>query len=234
MKSMSEESKREILEKYLFYTSAPPSLQLQIMDLSSLVHIPLGHCIFSQGLDVEFVALLGSGRVRVYLIGETGREITLYYVNPGESCPTNLMCALFDRAAPAMAVPVETCEALTLPASLFRDWVDQHPPVRWAVMDGLTSRLVNLMALVEEITFQRMDKRLAKYLYDTPGENVDAHTLKLHTTHEAIAYEIGSAREVISRLLTDFERRDWIKCERGCITLTAPDQLKAFAGSEPR
>ena len=107
--------KRDIIDQHHFFSGASESERQKIAESAALVHIPEGKCVFSTGAGQDAVALLGSGKIRVFIVSETGREITLYYVEPGESCPTNLMCSLFDRPSPAEAVPVEPCEALLIP-----------------------------------------------------------------------------------------------------------------------
>ena len=221
---MSELDKTTILNQHAFFQYTTDAEKKELYDRSTIVSIPTGRCVFSTGQDVDVVALLGKGMLRVYLIGETGREITLYYVHPGESCPTNLMCALFDRRSPAEAVPIESCEALVIPKTVFKGLIDKNPQIRWSVMDALTKRLVDIMSLVEEVTFRKMDLRLSRYLNEQFA-SVSSAPPVIRVTHEAIARELGSAREVISRLLTEFSRQGIVELSRGEIILKDAEAL---------
>ena len=221
----------EILSKFPFILNAGNDFKAKFSQIAKEVVIPQGHCIFESGSQMESVALLLRGKVRVYMTGPTGREITLYYVSPGEMCPTNLMFALLDRKSPASAVPITPCQAVVIPAAVFRNWVDDQPSVRMALVETLSSRLIDMMALIEEISFQKMDRRLGDFLLVKFRDSRDSPP-KIRLTHEDIAAELGSAREVISRLLTEFERLDILQTGRGCITLCNANLLEEFTAEQ--
>ena len=150
------------------------------------------------------IALLISGVVRVYKIGETGREITLYRFGLGQSCILTANAILSERSFPAIATVEREAEAVMIPADTFRDWVRRHDLWREFVFDLLSQRLVSVMALVEEVAFQRMDRRVAAFLLNRAQiQN------PIHITHQEIAAELGSSREVISRLLEDLASEGW-------------------------
>lgn len=174
--------------------------------------IPAGHDVFLEGDQVEAIALLISGVVRVYKIGETGRQITLYRFGNGSSCILTANAILSQKTFPAIATIEQDAEAVMIPADSFRDWVRRYDLWREFVFDLLSQRLSTMMAIVDEVTFQRMDRRVAALLLNR------ARTQNpLHITHQEIAAELGSSREVISRLIEDFVSEGCIRSGRGTI-----------------
>jgi CRP/FNR family transcriptional regulator len=184
--------------------------------------IPAGHDVFLEGDRVEAIALLTSGVVRVYKIGETGREITLYRFGNGSSCILTANAILSQKTFPAIATVEQDAEAVMIPADSFRDWVRRHDLWREFVFDLLSQRLSTMMAIVDEVTFQRMDRRVAALLLNrTKVQN------SLHITHQEIAAELGSSREVISRLIEDFVSEGCVRSGRGTIEVLDFELLRS-------
>jgi CRP/FNR family transcriptional regulator len=184
--------------------------------------IPAGHDVFLEGDQVEAIALLISGVVRVYKIGETGREITLYRFGNGSSCILTANAILSQKTFPAIATIEQDAEAVMIPADSFRDWVRRYDLWREFVFDLLSQRLSTMMAIVDEVTFQRMDRRVAALLLNRAKiQN------PLHITHQEIAAELGSSREVISRLIEDFVSEGCIRAGRGTIEVLDFELLKS-------
>jgi CRP/FNR family transcriptional regulator len=179
-----------------------------------LAKISKGRDVFLEGSQVDAIALLISGVVRVYKIGETGREITLYRFGNGQSCILTANAILSQKTFPAIATVEKDAEAVMIPADTFRDWVMRYDLWREFVFELLSQRLSTVMAVVDEIAFRRMDARIASLLI------ARAQTKNpLRITHQEIASELGSSREVISRLLEDFSERGLIRSGRGEIEL---------------
>ena len=179
---------------------------------AQFVKIPVGHDIFITGDRVDGIALLISGVVRVYKIGETGREITLYRFGLGQSCILSANAILSQKSFPAVATVEEDAEAVIIPAEVFRAWVNKYEIWREFVFDLLSERLSTVMAVVDEVVFKRMDRRVASFLAtQAKVQN------PIQITHQEIAAELGSSREVISRILEDFSREELIESGRGTI-----------------
>jgi len=193
---------------------ADPSLLREFQQKAFYARIPVGRDVFMEGDRVDSIALLISGTVRVYKIGENGREITLYRFGNGESCILTANSILSQKNFPAVATVEKEAEAVMIPADTFRDWVRRSDLWREFVFDLLSERLSSVMAIVEEVAFRRMDARLASFLIEH-GLRSDV----IHVTHQEIAAELGSSREVISRLLEDFSAEGMIKVNRGSIQL---------------
>jgi CRP/FNR family transcriptional regulator len=163
-----------------------------------------------------------SGVVRVYKIGETGREITLYRFGQGESCILTANAILSRKSFPAIATVEQDAEAVIIPADTFRDWVKRYDLWREFVFDLFSDRLSTVMAVIDEVVFQRMDRRVASLLL---SKSKAQHPIRM--THQEIAAELGSSREVVSRLLEDFVHTDLIGSSRGLIEILDFDGLDA-------
>lgn len=208
--------KSAVLNQYTFYLSAPKSLQEEIFTQATVVRLEPDTLFFERASRCEQVALIGAGSVRVYVVGDTGREITLYHVRPGETCPINVTTVLLGMDTPAMAVIEKPLVAVLLPVRYFKKWVAEQEVVRQFIFESFATRMVDILSLMEEISFRKMDQRLANFL-SGQFEQSSAEPPVANLTHEKIATELGSAREVISRLLRDFERKGVIELARGRI-----------------
>src|SRR5512142_65571 len=147
-----------------FLQRADVSLKQELRQKAQFARIPAGHDVFVDGDRVEAIALLISGVVRVYKIGETGREITLYRFGLGQSCILTANAILSRQSFPAIATVEQDAEAVMIPATTFREWVQQFEVWRNFVYDLLSQRLVSMMEIVDEIAFRRMDARIASLL----------------------------------------------------------------------
>jgi len=204
--------------------NADPLLVREFMQAASFARIPAGRDVFLEGDRIDAIALLISGVVRVYKIGETGREITLYRFGLGESCILTANAILSRQSFPAIATVEKEAEAVMIPADTFRDWVRRYDLWRSFVFDLLSHRLSSVMAIVEEVAFRRMDTRVASLLLKRSlTQN------PVHVTHQEIAAELGSSREVISRLLEDWASRGQIQLGRGAIEILDFESLEDFA-----
>lgn len=213
-----------IIDTMPFLQNADPGFIKEFQRSAFLTKIPAGRDVFLQGDRIEAIALLVSGGVRVYKIGETGREITLYRFGNGSSCILTANAILSQQTFPAIATVEVDAEAVMIPADVFRDWVKRHDLWRDFVFELLSQRLSTVMAVVDEVVFQRMDRRVANLLLKR-GETDSI----IHVTHQEIASELGSSREVISRLLEDFISEGCIRSGRGVIEILDFEQLRVRA-----
>ena len=215
------------LQQYPFFSEASRSLKDRILAVAVPVSLSPGAYFFQKGETIANVGLVGAGSVRVYIIGDTGREVTLYHVGPGDTCPINLLCAILGRHALAHAYVESDLEAVIIPARAVRAWAAEESTVRQFVFEALAVRLIDVLARIEVIAFQRIDRRLAEYLlYRLELTVDDAETIRV--THEHIAFEIGSAREVVTRALKAFERSGAIELGRGFVVVRNARLLRNF------
>jgi len=217
---IDSEQLERITRSIPFLQDADPELLQDFQQHAFLARIPTGKDIFLEGDQVEALALLISGVVRVYNIGATGREITLYRFGLGDSCILSANAIFNQQNFPAIATVEEEAVAVMIPSDIFRDWVNQHALWRNFIINLLSQRLSSLMAVIDELAFQRMDTRIAALLVTRARlEN------PIHITHQEIASELGSSREVISRILEDFKRQGLIKTFRGIVEILDPEAL---------
>jgi CRP/FNR family transcriptional regulator len=201
---------------------ADPQLVREFQQNAFFARIPAGRDVFVEGDRADAIALLISGVVRVYKIGETGREITLYRFGHGESCILTANAILSQQSFPAIATVEQEAEAMMIPAEAFRDWVRRYDLWREYVFDLFSQRLSLVMSIVDEVVFRRMDLRLAAILL-----NRSKFQNPLRITHQEIAAELGSSREVISRLIEDFASEGIVRSGRGIIEILDFDSLES-------
>ena len=184
-----------------------------MLKVSRAQAFPAACPIYSAGDPCQSIALVLSGEIRVYKTGESGREITLYEIGHGETCILNASCVLSNIRYPANAASTEGGEALMIPAADFRRLLEKYPAMRDFIYNLLSARLAAVMELIEEVAFARMDERLMDYLIEKSEDG------RLAATHQKIADDLGTSREVVSRLLKDFERKGLVSLARNSITL---------------
>lgn len=222
---MIDQAHYERIKRLLPVLQTPdPQLTREFKQVAFFVRIPSGRDVFVEGDDPATIALLISGVVRVYKIGETGREITLYRFGLGESCILTANAILSAQSFPAIATVERDAEAILVPAEYFRDWVSRYDAWREFVFDLLSSRLSSVMAIVDEVAFRRMDARVAALLQE---RSQLLNPVKI--THQEIASELGSSREVVSRILEDFASRGLLSLGRGSVDVLDFDSLANIA-----
>ena len=215
---------KRLAQSLPFLLQADSALIREIKQAATFTRIPARHDVFVEGDRVDAIALLLSGVVRVYKIGETGREITLYRFGTGQSCILTANAILSQQNFPAIATVEQEVEAVLIPSDTFRDWIRRHDVWREFVFDLLSQRLSTVMAIVDEVAFRRMDTRLASFLL-----NQSRAGNPMRITHAQVAAELGSSREVISRLLEDFAAGGLIRSGRGEIEVLDPEGLESRA-----
>ncbi len=198
----------------------------QLVSRSSALHLPKDTVLFAPGKPSESLLLLTEGTVRVQQVSESGREIVLYRVHAGESCVLTTACLLAHEDHAAEGIAETDVAAIAIPRSVFDDLVAQSPAFRQFVFTAFSRRITDLFVVIEEIAFGRMDIRLAQKLLALEG--VDG---VLHTTHQQMAAELGTAREVVSRQLQEFQRRGWVAQSRGAIRITDRGGLCGLAAT---
>ncbi len=210
----------EIEKLTVFYPvlqELPPSLQHSFMDSCYPIQAPDGEVLFDMDATIQSFILLTQGTIRV-IRPEVDRELVLYRVQPGGCCAISVSHLLGDTRFRARAVVESAIQGAALPQPLFREMIEQSPSFCHFVMRGYSDRLVQLLDLIGRITTMRLDQRLARLLVSRGPV--------IHTTHFQLADELGSVREVISRILKDFEAKGLIKVERGKIEVIDPDILQ--------
>jgi CRP/FNR family transcriptional regulator len=204
------------IDRYFpFLQPADRPVKEEFLKYASVQTVPAGQIICWEGDVCAHLAIVLSGVVRVYKVGETGREITLYRIEENDSCILTASCILSDIRFPALAVVEEEVKAVLLPAQVLRRWTGQYEVWRSYIFGLMSRRMADVISTVEEIAFWRVDVRVAEFLLKQAAGS--GH--KIAITHQEIAFELGTAREVVSRILKDFERDGLISLSRGTITI---------------
>jgi len=202
------------------------SVRERLIARSSVVPVPAGTIIFGPGKIPSNLLLLLEGTVRVQQFSENGREIVLYRVQAGQSCVLTTSCLLADEAYTAEGIAETDVTAVAIPRAEFDDLISNSEVFRHFVFAAYSKRITDLFFVIEELAFRRVDIRLAQKLLDLENQ---ANIVK--STHQQLAAELGTAREVISRQLQEFQRRGWISQTRGSIELTDIPNLKRQAAT---
>lgn len=196
-----------------FLTEASEGFKQEFARNVQRVKLTAGQFICMENDQCVGLPIVVAGTARVYKMSDAGRELTLYRIDRGDSCILTASCLASDRIFPAFAVAETEVDAWFISAVVFRKWIDTHPEWRNYVFELTASRLGSVIELVEEIAFSQMDVRLATHLLD---ESKRAGGV-VQQTHERIATDLGTSREVISRLLKDLEKRGFVSLARGAV-----------------
>ena len=209
-----------IVERLPFLKTAGSAFRETFFAHAIVTTVPAGGAICLEDNQCAHLPIALSGTARVYKVSEEGKELTLYRVEPGESCILTASCILNQQAFPANAVALTDMEAIVVPATDVNQWMHEYHDWRQYIFQLIARRLGNVIELVEEVAFQRMDVRLATYLYDESASGD-----KIRRTHESIATDLGTSREVVSRLLKELEQQNIIALSRGEIQVLKRSKL---------
>ena len=186
--------------------------------------IPKNKIISVEGDACNYFSFLLKGVIKVFKVSTSGREITLYRIDEGGSCILTASCILSDTSFPALAIAEEDVEVLSIPANIFKGYISKYPVWQKYVFNLISGRLAEVIAIVEEIAFKHVDIRLAEKL----NEYITKEKNSIDITHQELASEIGTSREVVSRILKDFESRGVIQILRGSLNVIDIAKLKAL------
>lgn len=214
------------IDRFAGLGTLPADIRADLVAGSRIVTLPEGAPVFAPGQSADNLLLLLDGTVRVQQRSETGREVLLYRVHAGESCVLTTACMLAFEDYSADGIAETEVTAVAIPRATFDDLVARSPIFRQFVFTAYSRRITDLFTLIDDIVFRRMDVRLAARLLDlADAENV------VHATHAALGTELGTAREVISRTLAEFQRRGWIEQARGALRLIGRAGLERLVRS---
>ncbi|MEM1193671.1 MAG: Crp/Fnr family transcriptional regulator [Pseudomonadota bacterium] len=199
------------------------------LDGANPVSLPAGATIFEPGDPCTQFFFVLEGTIRVALTARNGRTVTLYRFGAGETCVMTTSCLLGGASYGAEANTQSAVRALVLTKNAFDTAFSQSAPFRQLVLTAFSDRLAQMMARIETIAFTPLDQRLAATLLEhLPGT---ARAIKL--THDDLAQDLGSAREVISRKLAQWEQDGLIIRQRGMITVTDRAALQNLSLRDP-
>ncbi|MBP6180743.1 Crp/Fnr family transcriptional regulator [Flavobacterium sp.] len=175
-----------------------------------------GDVIMRTGQYIKNTVLVISGKIKIYREDENGGEFFMYYLQPGQACAISMICASKNEKSQIMAKVVEDVEVILVPLSLMDTWMMKHRSWYEFVIHTYRSRFEEVLEVIDSIAFRAMDERLEFYL-KRHKDACGCNDLKL--SHQEIATELNTSREVISRLLKKMEQRNLLKLHRNHIEL---------------
>lgn len=202
----------------------PTPVRAAFADRAMVIRKPEGQRLFSPGDACQGYVVVLQGAVRVEHMGATGRSVVLYRVAPGDTCVMTTSCLVTGSAYRAWGYAEGEVVALAISPESFQSLIDGEPAFRAMALGVFANRIRELVEVIDELLLHRVDLRLAAWLAEA-GPSVAA-------THQAIAGELGTAREVVSRILKEFERRGWIALSRGAVAVLDAASLKGFAAQK--
>jgi CRP/FNR family transcriptional regulator, anaerobic regulatory protein len=206
---------------YPAFASMPEARLDEMLSASAVRTVPKGSLLFDENSPCQAFPMLLEGSVRIVKVAPNGRELQLYRVLPGESCILSTGCMLGSAPYSATGIAESDVTLVGLPPHLFHKLLGEHTPFRNYVFGLFTERLAELMQLVEAVAFHKLDQRLAALLLGK-GKVI-------HATHQQLADELGSVREIVSRLLKSFAERGLVSLGREEIELINPSALRQIA-----
>lgn len=213
---------QRLLAQYPAVAALPAALREPVLARhAQAMTVPPGTLLFNEGQACQGFPLVLAGEVRVARGAPNGRSLELYRVQRGELCVASTSCLFGQVALAAHGITTEPCELVLLDPQGFAQWTADEGFRRY-VFGIFADRIADLMALAEAVAFQRLDQRLAGALL--------GHGAVLQTTHQQLADELGTVREIVTRLLKRFEREGWLSLGRERIELRDPAALRALAG----
>lgn len=212
------------IDRFEGLSDLPADVRAQLAERGKIVRVPRGTVLFAPGVEPASLLLLIDGTVRVQQSSDTGREIILFRVEGGESCVLSSAFLLAHPNHSAEGVAETDITAVAIPRGVFDDLLGRSKTLREFVFQAYARRIADLFRVIDEVAFGRIDVRLAERLLALAREG-DA----VQATHQQLAAELGTAREVVSRQLTEFQRRGWIALARGRVELSDRAALEALA-----
>jgi CRP/FNR family transcriptional regulator len=185
-----------------FKTLFEPDLIAQLEAKAKRVVIPAGAPLLNMGDTVRQTPLVLSGSLKVSRLEEDGRELLLYFINPMESCAMTFTCCMQQYPSEIRAIAEEDTEIMAIPVGLMDEWLVKYPTWKSFVMKTIRGRFNELLKTIDQIAFQKLDERLVHYLKEKSKANGSA---LINSSHEQIAGDLATSREVVSRLLKKLE-----------------------------
>ena len=186
---------------------------LDELNLLDVIEIQPGTIVLKEREFIKVIPIVLEGSIKLRKLDPTGREIIFYHIEPGESCILSITSCLNNKESQAEAIIEKKTRLIAVEADRVRAWMDDYPSWRKFVVKLYYNRMAEIMTLVDLVVFKSVDKRLIGYLKDNAVNN------ELEITHQQLAGQLGTAREVISRLLKQMENENLISLERGKIKI---------------
>ena len=203
-----------------------PAHQQRLKDSADFLKVKAGSVVHNGSMDCLGLLLIQSGQLRVYTLSSEGREITLYRLFDHDICLFSASCVMPNIQFEVIIEAEKDCELWVLPSCLFKDLMEESAVVANYANQLISSRFSEVMWLMEQIMWKSFDKRLASFLLE---ESVLENSVSLKITHEKIANHMGTAREVVTRMLRYFQSEGMVKLTRGAVEIVDEAALEDLA-----
>lgn len=220
---------KELLSDYPDLTRNADAACWDMLASAKLQTIEANTILFYEGMTCEYLMLIVEGCIRVFKESTDGREVTLYRVEPGQLCIHNLNNLVDGIQYPIIARTEKPMRGLIISRSAFKKALDESTSFRNYVLRTLTGRISHMADLISGFAFDRLDLRVACWLNEQFERSCGR---PIEVTHNDVADELGTTREMISRILKDFEHKRCIQLARGKIHLVCKHTLHLVAGGK--
>ena len=215
-----------LAEYFPIWNKLTADQQSRILDVVDDLNVKKGTVLHDSGVDCLGLLVIRSGQLRVYILSEDGREITIYRLFERDVCLLSASCVMPNMQFNAIIEAEKDTELWSIPACLYKNLMDESLPVAAYSNDLMSSYFTELMWLMEQIMWKSFDKRLAAFLLE---ETVLEESDLLKITHEKIANHLGTAREVVTRMLRYFQNEGMVRLTRGAIEVTDHKKLRQLS-----
>ena len=207
------------------FSKLTPEQQQMVLDYTAIRTVPAGTVVHNGAVECTGFLLVRSGQLRAYTLSEEGREVTIYRLFDHDCCLFSAACIMSSLQFEVIIETEKDSEIFIIPPSVYQKLMNESLPVSKYTNDLMASRFSEVMWLMEQIMWKSFDKRLAAFLVEESG--IEGTTL-LKVTHEKIANHMGTAREVVTRMLRYFQGEGLVKLSRGTIEITDEPGLRAL------
>ena len=189
-------------------------LKKQLEEHATLRHFKAGETLMLTGQYFRSTMLVAEGRIKLYRGGDEGEEFFMYYLEPGNACALSLICSANQQKSEVIAKAVEDTTVISIPTTLMDQWMREYKSWYYFVLETYRLRFKELLEVIDSIAFKGMDERLEFYL-KRQIKNTGSNQLKI--THQEIANDLSTSREVISRLLKKMEHQGKVSLNKNYI-----------------
>ncbi|MEB2780634.1 Crp/Fnr family transcriptional regulator [Algoriphagus sp. C2-6-M1] len=200
--------------KEAFPNFTDPALLAQILEKGQLMNLEAGKVLMEPGQFIKMVPIVLDGSIKISRMDDEGRELFLYFLDAGETCALSLTCCSSSKASEIKAVVEEDAKIIAIPISAIDQFSNEFKQWKDFVANTYQDRFQEILVALDAVAFKRMDERLMRYIV-TKMKQLKSNELR--TTHQEIANELTTSREVVSRLLKQLERKKWIELGRNVI-----------------
>ena len=214
-----------IAQYFPVFSQLTPQQQQMVLDYTAIRTVPAGTVVHNGAVECTGFLLVRSGQLRAYTLSEEGREVTIYRLFDHDCCLFSAGCIMSSLQFEVIIETEKDSEIFIIPPSVYQKLMNESLPVSKYTNDLMATRFSEVMWLMEQIMWKSFDKRLAAFLVEESG--IEGTTL-LKVTHEKIANHMGTAREVVTRMLRYFQGEGLVKLSRGTIEITDEPGLRAL------